>query len=293
MRCSFLSWITWNPNREAFTIPYIDLPIMWYGVFFALGFVAGYFIFLHLFKQLLWQNRGVVAKDVAQDFTDKMIWYIVIGTVVGARLGHVFFYDWPFYQAHPMEIFMVRKGGLASHGGTTGVILGLLLFYWLNRKKYPDISFFNIIDLVAIPTALASCCIRLGNFINQEIIGTPSDVPWAIIFVHPAEAVEAVPRHPAMLYEAGVYLATFFFLWALWHHYGTKLKPGILCGLFFISIFGSRFFIEFFKSPQAVDSPDSFLNRAQYLSLPFVAMGIILLLLPEKFTRAKASTNTT
>ena len=215
----FIAWIFWNPQREAFTLPYFDLAIMWYGVLFAAGFIAGYFIFIPIVKQFIRHNRPEIteknAGTVALAFTDRILWFIIIGTIIGARLGHVFFYDWPYYQAHPMEILMIRHGGLSSHGGTLGVLIGVFLFQYFNRKQF-QISLIRLIDLLCIPTAFAVSFIRIGNFFNQEIVGTETTVPWAVIFGHPAEGGPAVPRHPAQLYEAVAYLATFAFLYLLW-----------------------------------------------------------------------------
>lgn len=281
------AWLFWDPPREAFTIPYFDIAVAWYGILFATGFVVGYFILIPILRKMFaettktYPRDGIDVNALASSFADKITWYIVIGTVVGARLGHVLFYDWPYYSENPMEILMIRKGGLASHGGTLGIMLALIFFLRWNRKIFPEMTFVKLIDILVVPTALTVCFIRIANFFNQEILGYPTDKPWGIIFGHAADGTAPIPRHPVQLYEALAYFATFIILYALWKAKGTSLKPGILSGLFFIFVFGSRFFLEFLKEPQSViDSAG--LQMGQWLSVPFVLMGIGLLFLPEK-----------
>lgn len=277
-----LSWIYWDPPRDAFTIPYFDLPVAWYGILFAAGFVVGYFILIPMLRQVFAQSRKLDPQDdqvkaLATTCADHLTWFIVIGTVVGARLGHVFFYDWPYYSSHPLEIIMIRKGGLASHGGTLGVIVGLILFLWWNRKQFPEFTLIKLFDILVVPTAFTVFCIRLGNFFNQEILGDESTLPWAIIFGHPTDGASSVPRHPAQLYEGFVYLATFFLLHYLWRHKRNMLKPGFLSGVFFLLVFGSRFLIEFVKMPQSSFMDSYGLQMGQYLSIPFILLGAALL----------------
>lgn len=341
----FLAWLYWDPPKEAFTIPFIDTVIVWYGVIFALGFIAGYFLLLPLLKQRINEARQIYPRDVAnwplfieqakslspkemgnlpkeqeahfkkslletlnaflplpnrealarmfpgaiaetqgivKAFAEKLTWFIVIGTIVGARLGHVIFYDWPYYSAHPIEILMIRKGGLASHGGTLGVIIGLVLFLRWNRKHFPEFSLISLIDILVIPTAVTVSFIRIGNFFNQEILGNETLMPWGVIFGHAADGTAPIPRHPVQLYEASAYLATFAVLYAMWKIRRNQLRPGLLSGIFFILVFGSRFFIEFLKTPQTSWANDSFLQMGQYLSIPFVCLGIALIAMPYR-----------
>lgn len=283
------AWLFWDPPREAFTIPYFDIAVAWYGILFATGFVVGYFVLIPILRKMFSETIKTYPREdtdvntLASSFADKITWYIVIGTVVGARLGHVLFYDWPYYRENPMKILMIREGGLASHGGTLGIMLALILFLRWNRKMFPEMTFVKLIDILVVPTALTVCFIRIANFFNQEILGYPTDKPWGIIFGHAADGTAPIPRHPVQLYEAAAYFATFIVLYALWRAKGTSLKPGILSGLFFIFVFGSRFFLEFLKEPQSViDSAG--LQMGQWLSVPFVLLGIGLLFLPEKKT---------
>lgn len=229
-------------------------------------------------------------QDLCLGYVDHLVWFIVIGTVVGARLGHVFFYEWPYYKNNLIDIFKIWEGGLASHGGTLGVILAVFLYKQWTYKRFPEISFIGLLDLLTIPTAFVAVCIRLGNFMNQEILGTPTNLPWAFIFGHPADGSAPIPRHPAQLYEAAVYLVSFFILLGIWKLKNTRLKPGVLTGLFFILIFGSRFLIEFIKAPQSHIIDESFLQTGQYLSIPFILLGLALIFLP--FGKEKAPLET-
>ena len=268
---SILASFYWNPPKDAFTIPYLDLSVAWYGILFAAGFVFGYFILIPIVsKKLDNRERGLV-------FADQVTWFIVAGALIGARLGHVLFYDWAYYANHPMEILMIRKGGLASHGGTLGVLIGLCLFLYWNRKRFPEITFITLLDILVIPTAFTVTFIRIGNFVNQEILGTETNLPWGVIFGHPADGSAPTMRHPAQLYEAAIYLATFILLYSMWKVFGNRLKTGILSGLFFILVFGSRFLIEFIKVPQGSILDETFLQMGQYLSIPFILFGIFLM----------------
>jgi len=279
----FLSWIYWDPPLYAFTIPFIDLSIAWYGILFVGGFIAGYFLLVPVIQKWLLQKTAASpseAKRLSFQMADQLTWFILTGTIVGARLGHVLFYDLERYSSHPLEIFMLRKGGLASHGGTIGVLLSLALFLYWNKKRYPALTFITLIDLLTIPTAIVAFFIRLGNFVNQEILGTPSSLPFAIIFGSPAGGLQPVARHPVQLYEAFAYLATFCVLYFLWKT--RQLRTGQLSGLFFIFIFGSRFVLEFFKEHQLAIIDQSFLQMGQYLSIPFILLGIWLLFFNTK-----------
>lgn len=260
----YLSYIFWDPPKVAFTIPFIDHPIVWYSLFFAGGFFIGYLIAAKLTFGFL-QNRKATFS-----FLDQLAWYIFIGMIVGARLGHVFFYEWPYYKAHPLEILFTWEGGLSSHGAAVGLLLGILLF-WRNPARRPqNISFKRLLDILCVAAAFVAGAIRLGNFMNQEILGKPSDLPFAVWFGHPADAGAQMPCHPVQLYEALFYFATCALL------YNLKLKEGKVAGLFFVLVFTFRFFIEFLKLPQGIyDS--SGLNMGQLLSVPFILIGLFLL----------------
>lgn len=281
----------WDPPREAFNIPYFDHPVVWYGILFVTGFILAYFIINPILARFLVQTAHLRSaadfqrifgqsvtspKQAAYALTDRLCWYIVAGTVIGARLGEVFFYDWPYYQNHPAEILKIWNGGLASHGGVAGVMLALFLYAKSIQKSIPELTFLRLLDYVAIPSALVSCFIRLGNFMNQEILGTPTDMPWGVLFGHPADRGAAVPRHPVQLYEAIAYLITFVLLWTVWKSQKSETKPGAYIGLLFICIFGSRFILEFWKSTQESILPSTFLQMGQLLSIPFILLGVFL-----------------
>ena len=289
----FLCWLYWNPPREAFIIPYFDHPIVWYGVLFVTGFVLSYFIFIHILIRFLNETDCTtkqrpnpflpeINKQKAYALADKLCWFVVAGTIVGARLGAIFFYDWNYFKQHPSEIIKVWHGGLASHGGVLGVMLALYLFVKYVQTSIPQLTFLKLLDFVAIPSALVAFFIRIGNFINQEIIGTPTSLPWGILFGNPAENVSAVPRHPVQLYEASAYLMTFFLLYWLWRKKEIEKKPGALVGLLFICIFTNRFILEFWKATQESLLNTSFLQVGQLLSIPFIFLGIILFWLAHK-----------
>ena len=214
--------------------------------------------------------------------TDRLTWFVVLGTIIGARLGDVLFYDWPRYKDNPIEIFMIWKGGLASHGGVIGVMLSVYLYYRTILKRFPEISFVGLLDLLAVPSGLVAFFIRIGNFFNQEILGPPTKMPWGIIFGDPIDYSPPIPRHPTQLYEAAFYLIVFIGLMYLWSTRYTKLRTGIISGLLFVAIFGFRFVIEFLKTPQSLIIDESFLQMGQYLSVPFILLGVYLIAYGQK-----------
>lgn len=273
-----LSYFVVDFNRIAFTIPYLGHPVTWYGIFFAGGFFLAFLMGRYIFKYhfLSHLNSEAEAKKTTQAFLDKVILFIILGTVVGARLGHVFFYEWSHYQKHLLDIFKVWEGGLASHGGAIGVFFATFLFFFLYRKKYP-MSFLALLDGIVIPTALVGTFIRIGNFINQEILGKVTDLPWGVVFLHPMQEVEQVPLHPVQIYESISYVMIFVFLLFLWVKRGKKLGEGMIAGAFFVLVFGLRFFIEFLKLPQSDLLDERVLNMGQILSVPFIVGGIWML----------------
>jgi len=277
------AWITWDPPREAFIIPFLERPVVWYGVFFAFGFLIGYFVMVNLLKRWLEQKKHPTEEAVL--LVDRLTWVVVLGTVIGARLGDVFFYSWDLFRDHPWDIFKVWEGGLASHGGVIGILLGLVFFRLSIRKKWPELRFLTILDLLVIPTAFASCCIRIGNFFNQEIIGTFTTLPWAVLFGRPVDGGSGIPRHPVQLYEALFYLMVFVLLFWLSRKKMAKIGSGYFSGLFFLLVFGFRFCIEMVKEQQPSLLPASnFLQMGQLLSLPFILLGGVLLFFSAKNT---------
>ncbi|BBI16981.1 prolipoprotein diacylglyceryl transferase [Neochlamydia sp. S13] len=286
-----IAWLYWNPSKDIFTLPLVNRPIAWYGLFFVLGLILSYSIVLHLMRTMLLerccpQKNSKDISPIALALTDRLTWYVVTGIIIGARLGHVFFYDWPYYQHYPIDILKVWEGGLASHGGAVGILLALAIYRLSIRKKFPKLTFLTIADMIAVPAALAGACIRVGNFFNQEILGTPSQAPWAVIFGNPADHSLPLPRHPVQLYEAFAYLIIFTLLLLIWQRALVRKKSGFMTGLFLILLFSTRFFLEFFKSSQSAVIDESKMQMGQYLSLPFILSGFFLIIYTNKAYRA-------
>lgn len=250
--------VVWRANPEILDLGF--LAIRWYGLLFALGFVTGYFIMEYMFKK-----EGVPAKEL-----DRLTTWVVIGAVLGARLGHVFFYEPAWYLANPAHILMIWEGGLASHGGAVGVLLAL----WYFSRKSVKSSFLWIFDRISIAVALAGVFIRMGNLMNSEIYGEATTLPWGFVF---ALNGETVPKHPTQIYEALGYLLIAIALFAIYRQKQFNPRPGLLAGVFLISLFGIRFLIEFVKQPQVEFETSMMLNMGQLLSIPFVIWGLLLL----------------
>ena len=214
---------------------------------------------------------------------DKLWIYVAIATIVGARLGHCIFYDWTYYSAHPLEMILPVRftpefkftgyQGLASHGAAIGIIVGL----WYYSKKVSKKSIFWILDRAVIPIALAGFFIRMGNLMNSEIVGLPTELPWGFRFVNSGLDHPELPRHPAQLYEALCYLVSFFVLMYLYWKTSVKKRMGFIFGSFLILIFTARFVIEFVKEVQEPWEADMVLDMGQILSIPFILVGIFML----------------
>lgn len=245
------------------------LSIRYYGILFALGFLIGYQIMSNIFK-----NEGKTQKQL-----DTIAVIIIIATVVGARLGHCLFYEPEYYLANPLEILKVWRGGLASHGAAIAILLGLW-FYTKNNKKVP---FMWFVDRLVIVIALAGCLIRLGNFMNSEIVGIPSDLPWAVIFV----SHDDIPRHPVQLYESISYLLIFIFLFARYKMKSRIVPQGEFLGYFLVLVFGARFILEYFKETQAEFLVDATFDMGQLLSIPFVLLGLYFIIRAKKYKTPK------
>jgi len=250
--------MTWSVDPEIFSFGFIS--IRYYSLLFLVSFLLGLFLMKRFFK---WENHDPLE-------VDDLLVYVLIGTVLGARLGHVLFYNPGHYFSNPVEIFKVWEGGLASHGGAAGIIIALYVFI----KQKPHFNFLWLLDRVVIPVALAGSFIRLGNLFNSEIIGKPADVPWAFTFTR----VDMIPRHPAQLYEAGAYLGSLVFLDFLYTQRKEKTAPGSLFGLFLILVFGFRIFVENFKENQEAFEATMALNMGQLLSIPLVLVGLYFFL---------------
>ena len=232
--------------------------IRWYGVFFAAAFLGGYFIVARIHIR---EGRSVAPLSTLMNYT-------IIGTLIGARLGHCLLYDPVYYLTHPLKIPAIWEGGLASHGGAAGMVLAL----WFHCRNQ-DLSFIRLLDRIAIAAALGGALIRVGNFFNSEIYGLVTDRPWAVVFAR----IDPFPRHPSQLYESLVCLVTFMVLVATYRMSKGHPRTGLLSGLFLTLIFSSRFFLEFLKVPQAAYTTGLGLNTGQWVSIPFVAVGGLLI----------------
>jgi prolipoprotein diacylglyceryl transferase len=282
----YSAYIVVDPDRTFFVVPYIHHPITWYGLLFALGFFIAYFIVRKMFEKHVGHDplyRGK-EKNISLYLTDRLATILVIATVIGARLGHVFFYDWPIYKAHPIDILKVWEGGLASHGAAVGILLGLAIFTILYRRKYKIVTFLATLDSVVVAAAFAGGCIRIGNFVNQEILGRPTDLPWGVLFLHPLEGPNDRAVHPVQLYESVFYFLVFGLLWILWKKTGEKIGQGLLTGLFLLLVFSFRFLVEFFKFPLGGDSMffGDVLSMGQLLSIPFIILGLYFMIRPHR-----------
>ncbi len=260
--------INWTADPEFIEIPGLGRAIRWYGILFATAFLSGYYILDKIFKN----------ENVGKDWLDKVLVYVMVGTILGARFGHVFFYDWDYYSQNLGDILAIWKGGLASHGAAIGIIISL----WLFSKRVTKKPILWITDRVVITVALGSFFIRIGNLMNHEIVGKPSELAWAFIFQCGPEPI--VPRHPAQLYEAICYLIIFGIIFFLYWKKSWGKFQGKIFGLFLILVFIARFFIEFVKNSQGgfESSFGNVLSTGQLLSIPFVLFGLYLLFRPSK-----------
>lgn len=244
-------------------IPVIGFPIelRYYGVFFALTILGSYFLWR-------WQmNRaGYGIREIDP-------WFLIgiFSLVAGAHLGHVVFYNWSYYMAHPLEIIIFKGRGLSSHGAAIGVMAGMLIYGRI--FKIPALEVF---DANTFPAGLAATLVRLGNFFNHEIAGRVTTLPWAVRFKYYIDQ-GAEPRHPSQLYEVGLGLIVLIVLFLVDRHYGDRRPKGILTGVFAVVYFSGRFFVEFFKEFQRLDPNKSLLTMGQYLSIPFILAGMIIL----------------
>ena len=264
-----LLYILWNPNLVAFHLG--PMSIRWYSLCWLLGLASAYFIVKRLYKE----------QKIKPELFDPLFIYCFVGILIGARLGHCLFYEPDYFLSsgkHIVEMilpihFMADGSwkftgyeGLASHGGTIGLIIALWLY--VRRTK---INIWRVLDNVAIATPVTACFIRLGNLMNSEIIGKATDVPWAFIF----ERVDMTPRHPGQLYEAIAYAIFFVIGWYLYRKKPQRVGTGFFFGLCITLIFTARFFIEFTKDIQEDFEASMLLNMGQLLSIPFVIVGLL------------------
>ena len=257
-------FVRWNVERVAFTIPWVGKEIPWYALAFVAGFALGLWIVGKVWKH----------EKLKEEWYDSLFFYVFFATIIGARLGHVLFYHPQHYFAHPIEIFKVWEGGLASHGGTLGIIIAI----WLYSKKVTHKNMLWTFDRLVLPVGFVSALIRIGNLMNSEIYGHPTTLPWGFEFIRSSEwhlpPINQLPCHPTQIYEAICYAITSCIcLWMYWKKDAYK-QQGLIFGVFFIGIFLSRFCIEFFKENQVDFEKGMLLNMGQLLSIPFILAGI-------------------
>lgn len=262
-------FITWNPDIVAFSLG--AFAVRWYSLFWCLGLLGVYLLMHRLFRQ----------QKLGEEQFEPMFMYCFLGILIGARLGHCLFYEPGYYLSHPTEMLLPIRNvpgegwtftgyeGLASHGGT----LGLMIALWLYAKRV-KLNIMRVLDNVAIVTPVCACAIRLGNLMNSEIIGRPTDVPWAFIF----ERVDMLPRHPGQLYEAICYAIFFFVGWFFYRTKPQRVGTGFFFGLCLFMIFLSRIFVEYTKENQEAFEEGMLLNMGQLLSIPFVLLGLYCML---------------
>lgn len=260
--------IHWNSDPEIVQIG--SFAPRWYSLAFLFGFMIGYYILQKIYIE--------DKKDT--ETLDSLLLYLILGTILGARLGNCLFYDWEYFQNHLLEIFLpvqfepefqfIGFRGLASHGGAIGVLLAM----WLYSVRVAKIPLIWLLDRIGIPIMLVGCFIRLGNLMNSEIIGIPSDLPWAFVF----ERVDSIPRHPVQIYEAIAYFLIFLVLYFLYWKTNIKQKTGRLLGLFTVLLWSARFLLEYFKREQGgVEETLGLLSSGQWLSIPLILVGLYFL----------------
>lgn len=249
--------IHWNINPEAISAG--GLHIRWYGIFFMIAFLVGYQIV----------KRAFTHSKISHQYIDPLFTYVIVATIVGARLGHTLFYEPELYLPDPIRILKLWEGGLASHGAVLGVLLSMYLFSKKLRSSIPDRPALWLLDRMAIPFSFGGGLVRLGNLMNSEIIGKPTSSSWGFIFTR----VDHIPRHPAQLYEAISYFILAGLLALHYRKWKENEPRGVLTGFFMIGIFSVRFLIEFFKEPQVSAETALWLDFGQLYSLPLIAFG--------------------
>lgn len=273
-----LNVITWTV--DPILVELGPLRIAWYGVFFAVGL----FVFGATILSKMWKHE-----DLPESWLNSMVLYVLIAVIVGARLGHCLFYEPEYYLAHPVEILKTWKGGLASHGGVLGIVIAMYIY----SKRVSKRSMLWSFDRLCVPTGIVAAMIRFGNLMNHEIYGHATDMPWGFRFIQNisawragAEPIFSAPSHPTQIYEGLWYLLTFAIcMWLYWKKDAQK-KEGFIFGFSMVMIFVARFFIEFVKNDQVDFEASMTLNMGQWLSIPFIIVGIVAMVhalkTPEK-----------
>lgn len=270
-----IGYISWNPPREALYLPFVDFPVYWYSIMFAIGFYGAMLIVQILIRKNSLSKDPTAFDPIAtHKYSERLAIYCFFGMLIGARLGHILFYDLSHYLHAPMEVFMLRRGGLSSHGAIAGIVIAFVVF---SRRSCPTYlpKGNDLLDIIAIGSAWAAGWIRIGNFFNQEVIGTVTQVPWAVIFGSPVDAADVLPRHPTQLYEACVAFALLIGLLIL----GRAVRwtyQGRIAGWYILILFTFRCFFEFFKAAQC-DFDTTGAHMGQILSIPLLLWSLYLI----------------
>ncbi|MDR2890120.1 MAG: prolipoprotein diacylglyceryl transferase [Alistipes sp.] len=253
--------VTWDVDPVMIKLGGFE--VMWYGLCWMLAILGGALFFINAGKR----------EGLSPKLADNIFWWGTLATIIGARLGHCFFYEPAYYFSHPLELLDIRGGGMASHGAAVGLLLGLWGFS--RRNKLPYIW---SLDRIMVPVAIGGAIVRIGNLINSEIYGHATDLPWGFIFVNRGETVA---MHPTQIYEALCYLVTFAVLAFLYYKRDAgRRRPGVMFGVGLIGVFLTRFVIEFVKNPQIAAEQTMTINIGQILSIPFVLAGVLMIVWP-------------
>lgn len=274
--------VNWAPSESLFE--FFGIGVRFYSLMFVIAFSYGYYLMKKIFKK----------EDIKIEYLDPILMYMVLSTLIGARLGHVFFYDWNYYQNHLLEILLpireirgssmlfgtiegykfIGYRGLASHGAVIGILIGIALY----QRQYKFRSWIWILDRLTIPATIGGAFVRLGNFYNSEILGKFTNSSFGVVFQNNGERL---PRHPAQLYEAFGYVILFFLLRSLYNQ--NKTQKGFLLGVYFTGIFSIRFLVEYVKESQGgFEKTLPMLSTGQWLSIPLVLFGIGLIVLSNR-----------
>lgn len=265
--------LNWNVDPVIFWIT-DSFPLKYYGALFACGLLLGFYIVRNIYKK----------ENLSLDNLDSLLIYVIVGTVLGARLGHCFFYEPDYFLKHPIEILLpiqkikgayqfVGYQGLASHGGSIGVIMAMILYC----RKY-KVQFLALLDKMAVAVPVTGAFIRMGNFMNSEIYGKPTNGNWGVVF----QRDDLIPRHPTQLYEAFAYIFIFVILFYMYKLEKIRNAQGLIFGTFLTLLFTARFIIEFFKENQEAFENNMLINMGQILSIPFILIGLGLIIWKSK-----------
>lgn len=263
--------IVWDVDPILLKLGSIEL--RWYGLMWGIGFILAFELVSRLFKK----------EGYPEQWADKLFIWSLVSTVLGARIGHCFFYEWDYYSQNLGEILMIHKGGLASHGGVFAIITALMLYSKLITKK----SVWWLFDRMIPAVAVVAFCIRFGNLMNSEIFGYPTTMPWGFEFVRSREWQQLYAGqacHPTQIYEMIYCAVAFVVSWVMYHKFHLQKYVGLITGVSLLIFFGSRFALEFLKNPQVAEEVDMTINIGQWLSVPLILLGAYLIIRSKKMT---------